>query len=345
MGDSGTGGRQSELWTGTESSEATERPKWPPIKARREPTRLAPAAAATATVMATRAPNRSCERVQRPRLSVPSGNAESPPRSQAGGSSVGSRSCSAGSGGARYGAARATNRTDSMVAPPITARGSAMTRRKSGGTASLPPQLGVQHEIQDIDGGVDDEDDDAIGQRDALDERQIVVAHRVDHQAADAGIGVDHLDEEGAAEHEAGLDADQAERRQRGVLQRVAPQDAAAADTAQPRQRDVILEIGVDEAGAQDAHDERRQCQGERQGGKGKMRQDAEQRDGPAGEQRVDEQEPGRRRHRHLRIDAADEGKETETDADAEDQQDRPEEFRDRHDDHDAQIYDLPPHT
>src|SRR5437879_3334045 len=104
------------------------------------------------------------------------------------------------------------NSTNSMMAPPITARGSAMTRRKSGGMASLPPQLGVQHEIENIDGGVDEENDDAISQRDALDERQIMVAHRVDHQAADAGISIDHFDEESAAEHEAGLDADQAKR-------------------------------------------------------------------------------------------------------------------------------------
>src|SRR5437899_7030657 len=111
----------------------------------------------------------------------------------------------------------------SMMAPPITARGSAMTRRKTGGIGSLPPQLGVQHEIENIDGGVDDENDDAIGQRDSLDQRQVVVAHRVDHQAANPGIGIDDFDEKSAAEHEAGLDADQAERRQRGVLQRMTP--------------------------------------------------------------------------------------------------------------------------
>ena len=59
-------------------------------------------------------------------------------------------------------------------------------------------------------------------ERDGLDERQIVIAHGLHHQIADAGIGEDHLDQQRAAEQKAELDADQREGRQRRVLERVA---------------------------------------------------------------------------------------------------------------------------
>src|SRR5712692_10925780 len=61
---------------------------------------MAPSDAKNATVIAVRAPKISRDRTQRPRLSVPSGKAGSPPAAHAGGSRIETRFCSEGSCGA-----------------------------------------------------------------------------------------------------------------------------------------------------------------------------------------------------------------------------------------------------
>ena len=62
--------------------------------------------------------------------------------------------------------------------------------------------LGFTREVDHVHDGVDAEHEHAIDERDGLDDGEVVVAHGVHHQVAEAGIGEDHLHQHGAAEHE-----------------------------------------------------------------------------------------------------------------------------------------------
>ena len=66
-------------------------------------------------------------------------------------------------------------------------------------------------------------------QHDALDQRQVAVDHRVDRHVAEALVGEQPLDDDGAADQEGELHADQRQRRQGGVLQRLAQDDLRLA--------------------------------------------------------------------------------------------------------------------
>src|SRR5262245_30180977 len=95
------------------------------------------------------------------------------------------------------------------------------------GVASAHLQFRVKNEIETINDGVDHEHHDAIGEPDGLDQRKVSIAHRVDHEVAQARIRIDYLDQQGAAEQESKLDAGESNGRQGGVFERVAEQDAA----------------------------------------------------------------------------------------------------------------------
>ena len=147
--------------------------------------------------------------------------------------------------------------------------------------------------------------DDAIGQPDGLDQRQIGVAHGVDHQIAHAGIRIDHLDQKRAAEQDAELHAGERQRRQRRVLQRVAEQDLPLGQAAQPRLLDVVLVIDVEQAGAQHAHDGRREREPEREGRQDQMLAGAPEHIEASDQQSVEQNKAGDVRLRQIRRDLA----------------------------------------
>ena len=77
-------------------------------------------------------------------------------------------------------------------------------------------------------------------QHDALDQRQVAVDHRVDRHVAEALIGEQPLDDHRAADQEGELHADQRQRRQRGVRQRLAQDHLRLREALHPRQHDIV---------------------------------------------------------------------------------------------------------
>jgi hypothetical protein len=96
------------------------------------PSSIAPNAAATATVSATRAPKIARDSTQRPSPSVPSGKALLPSVIHIGGASMCNRSCSSGSCGAIHGAKIASPATATRIPPPIQTRGWRASWRSAG---------------------------------------------------------------------------------------------------------------------------------------------------------------------------------------------------------------------
>ena len=74
---------------------------------------------------------------------------------------------------------------------------------------------------EQVDQDVDEHEDRAGEDGDALDEREVALQHGVDGEQAEPGIVEDVLDDEHAAEQAADLDAEQVEQRHRGVAQRM----------------------------------------------------------------------------------------------------------------------------
>src|SRR5262245_42649980 len=135
--------------------------------------------------------------MQRPRLSVPKGYSEVPPADHIGGSSIFTRSWLSGSLGAICGANSAHSTIATTITAPITTFGDRPDCRKAsakadGGFATLgAPELGIENDIENVHDGIDQKRGHAEHERDALDQRQIVIAHGLHHQVADPGIGED----------------------------------------------------------------------------------------------------------------------------------------------------------
>ena len=64
-------------------------------------------------------------------------------------------------------------------------------------------------------------DHDADEHHEVLHDRIVAVAHRLDHEARDAGNIEDRLGDDQAADQECGLDADDGDDGQHGVAQRM----------------------------------------------------------------------------------------------------------------------------
>ena len=104
-----------------------------------------------------------------------------------------------------------------------------------------------------------------------------MIAHGVDHQIAETGIGKNHFNQHRAPEHETALHPDQAQGWQSGIGESMANNDAVFADAAQTGLGDIILVDGLQQRGPQHAHQQGRNTDSQRQCWQHHMRQNAYQ--------------------------------------------------------------------
>src|SRR6266852_5706884 len=156
------------------------------------------------------------DNTQRPRLSVPSQYARSPPTTQAGGNCADIRSCSSGSCSAISGASSAASTRTPTSAAPTQSRGpprfNPAIQRDGGpsalsGARSTMAQPRIEQRDHEIDAEIERDEENGEGQDQALDQREIAIDHRVDRHVADPLIGEDALDQHGAAKQQRDLDA------------------------------------------------------------------------------------------------------------------------------------------
>src|SRR5215470_346843 len=122
-----------------------------------------------------------------------------------------------------------------------------MARSNISGGAGSGPRVDRQVEEVDREGGHDD--GDRADEDDSEHDRQIDVQDREHGLAAEAGPGEDGLDDDGAAEERAEVDAGVGHDRQERVAQAVLDDDGEWADTLGARGANVVLAEDVEEPG------------------------------------------------------------------------------------------------
>src|SRR5690242_12937025 len=212
------------------------------------PSRPPTATAAKPTVSDTRAPQITRESTSRPRWSVPSTWALPSMPWSVGAASRPRSDWRSGSCGASHGAATAIRASASTKRPP------AMTSRRvrrapappraaaaSTATASTGTDAGIEDAIQEVDGEVEDDEQDGREEDRALHDRVVAVVDRLDGQPSDAGPREDRLRHHGAAEQGAELQPGDRHHRQRGVLERVLHHHAGLRQALGPRGAHEVL--------------------------------------------------------------------------------------------------------
>ena len=168
------------------------------------------------------------------------------------------RSCSSGSCGAIQGAASASDAEQENEAAAdddlgIAQRSADSRRQRSARRcvaarrcARAPRQpcrsLGLSSDDEQIDAHVDQDEQRAEHQRQALDQRQVAIDDRVDRHIADAGIGEDALDDHRAADQEGELHAGQRQRRRRRRCASASCSTSRSSRHAlEPREQHIVL--------------------------------------------------------------------------------------------------------
>src|SRR5713226_1637139 len=182
--------------------------------------------ASNPTVSEVRAPNTRRESMSRPRPSVPSQCRAS------GGMRRASMSISVGLGiGRRFAnmAARTTTAIQAAAAQNMLLR----RRRRRGATAASSAASSaamadprVEHGIEHVDREIQQHEADGDEQHHALQDDEVARIDGADQQPADAGQGEDRLDDDGAADQAADVDAGDGHERERGGLERVHQENA-----------------------------------------------------------------------------------------------------------------------
>src|SRR5262245_26640370 len=237
--------------------------------------------AARLIISDARAPNMRRLSVSRPSASVPNGWSIVPP-AQTGGARLLSRSCASGLCGAMRPAKIATKATSPSPTSPATAvfrrvsrprrRRRACTGAPATPTSSRPPvttslsgsmpDAGVEHRVDHVDDEVDEDEADRRDEDSSLDHGEIAAIDRVECQLPDPGPVEDELDDVGAGEDEARLEADQGHERQGGHLQSVHEEDASLREAPGAGGAHVILAKRLEERLAHGPDEDGRQRDG-----------------------------------------------------------------------------------
>ena len=123
----------------------------------------------------------------------------------------------------------------------------------------------VERGVQDVGQQVDDHDHDREDEGHGLDDREVALQDRVDHELADARQGVDLLDDERAADEEADADGEHGDRRDDRVAEAVADEHPPLGQPLRARGRDVVGLEDLEQARTQAADEDRDQSERHRQ--------------------------------------------------------------------------------
>src|SRR5579883_1769484 len=241
-------------------------PKYPARRPSAPPARVPRSGARRPTASELRAPKTRRERTSRPRLSVPRRWAALGPARRAKsvillGSASGSR------------LARIAMRMMKAIQPTASQKTGPMPRRRLGASATPPISLassaamanpGVEHGIEHVDHEIDEHEGDRDKEHRALQDDEVAGVDRFDDEPAETGQREDGLDDDGAADEPADIEADDRHQRKRGWLQGVDEENAPLGQALGARHGDEVLLQGRDHVAAQDAHQrrpfEQRQC-------------------------------------------------------------------------------------
>src|ERR687891_1087346 len=121
---------------------------------------------------------------------------------------------------------------------------SAMVEAGTGLTVAIVspvPDPRVEERVGQVDGQVEADHHRRHDEVHRLHDRVVEPGERLEEEQADAGQAEDRLDDDGAADVERHLQADQAHHRDQRVLQRVPEHDRALGQALGPRGADVVL--------------------------------------------------------------------------------------------------------
>src|ERR1043166_526632 len=130
-----------------------------------------------------------------------------------------------------------TSKTSTMTAQNVPSG----FRRAARARADLVTDAGVEDGIERVHSQVDQDDGGDDDEVDALDDRIVALADRLEEEAPESGQAEDGLDDHGPAEDLRDLDAEHGQHGDEGVLQAVLEHDGALAEPLGPRGADVIL--------------------------------------------------------------------------------------------------------
>src|SRR5215469_5134002 len=116
--------------------------------------------------------------------------------------------------------------------PPAAGTGTAAASTLAAGTDMANPW--VERTVEQIGEQVGEDYGDAEDEHDALDDRDVAVADRLQQLMADAGHGEDLLDDHRRADQGREIEADDREQSDEGIAQRVAGEDVPLADALSP---------------------------------------------------------------------------------------------------------------
>src|SRR5262249_30232024 len=141
-------------------------------------------------------------------------------------------------------------------------RGTGWGPRVTTSVSGSMPDAGVEHRVDHVDDEVDEDEADRRDEDSALDHREIAAVDRVERQLPNPGPVEDELDDVGAGEDEARLEADQGHERQGGNLQSVDEEDASLREASGAGGAHVILAKRLEERLAHGPDEDGRQRDG-----------------------------------------------------------------------------------
>src|SRR3954470_14088973 len=133
------------------------------------------------------------------------------------------------------------------------------SRSAMGGSV---PHSRVEERVDHVDDQVQQDDEERAEQDGALDRRQIALLDRVEGQAADAGDVEDRLGEDGAAEQDAEVQAEDRDDRRDRRAHAVLEDDASLPEALRAGGAYVVLVEHIDEVRSHEARIDGRECGG-----------------------------------------------------------------------------------
>ena len=138
---------------------------------------------------------------------------------------------------------------------------------RGAGRAGLEADPGIEPAGQQVDHQVHADDQPRQDDDERLHQGNIAIVRRLDGQAAHARVGEDGFDHDRATEQEPGLEPDERQRREGGVLQRMPAHHRAAGEPLALRRADEVPAQRLDQRGAEQPGDRRGGVGGQGDGG------------------------------------------------------------------------------
>src|SRR5205809_52813 len=246
----------------------SSRRQYPAASPQTSPTAKASSTTAAPTSSESRAPYTTRLHTSRPTSSVPN-QCAAPGAVRRADTSMRSGSPAMTGASTPTSVVTASSTRPTTVARRRTSRESQSARRRTGSAGrgrartlmpmrSLVSHPRIEHHVREVHGQVHEHVEARDAEHHALDHGIVAAQHGRDDQPAEPGNVEDLLHDDRAGDEDRERDADDGDRRDHGVLQRMLVDDGALAQAARATGHDELLAQHVEHGRARDARDERR---------------------------------------------------------------------------------------